>query len=367
MTSGWNSVDKLAPTHTSPIATEPSKQKARLEAKLSIKTIKVSTTRGLWKSMLRTLLRECSYLPDPNARVYMKKHILDRFKRHRVIRHEEEEKHFQDVQTAIKSLHQANIGQFKYLARVLLMTYGRTGKRRYELLAPLRINDPSYRDIMTRAIESFDMPPELSKEIPRFTGPLEALLKSQRLAKPKLLFAGVNPRAAAPTPTELNAKQRNVALSRAKNELIQWYALTVERLLPPLPTSEWEELAKRASGEIPFKPVVQRARREGGKILSTNLLENLGVMRVWRPKPNKDRPHNLTARFMRRLSERVFTMCPVMEWDMATDKWLVQWGQVKKSKSKDGLRRNIKLSLDFDPGKGSTQELLTDEVELEDV
>jgi len=307
-------------------------------------------------SVLRSLLRECTYLPDPNARKYIKEHILERFKKYKKMHDQKLEgipslseqrsrQQLAEAQKGLKILYRCNTGHNKALTQVLLMTYGRSGKRRYALMKPLTKPDPSYVDVITKSVKHHRLgsSPGVAEKVPRFTQQLEALLESQRITKPKLLTAGINPRTPAPSPAKLNARMRQTAHTRVKNELKGWYATTMARMLPPLPASEWEELSKRATGEIKFVPLKPRIRARA-QLRSKNwrpraLLESLGIVEFSKGKANKDRPHTYTSRFMRRLWERVFMMCPVMEWDASADKWNVQWGTVSKLRKRQRIRQ----------------------------
>lgn len=311
-----------------------------------------------WLSILRSLLRECSYLPDPNARIFAKKSVLRRFRGIRpltgqfeglndLVEFDRAEQYLASAQKTMKLLHEANSGYFKPLVQILLQTYGRIGRRRYELLAQINKPQPSYVDKIGRVLSDYDIPLTVSKKIPHFSPIMDALIKSQRVEKPKLLSAGINPRTLAPEPMPLNAWKETYSPERIRNELKDWYAKTMGRLLPPLPTHEWETLRKRAVGEIPYIAVKRRAKTGSDHLGSPFLLESLKIVEDFEPKPKKDRAHALTARFMRKLWERVFMMCPLMKWNEHLSQWDFSWGMIKSERFGTGFALNSRLHDEF--------------------
>lgn len=89
-------------------------------------------------SLLRSLLRECSYLPDDHVRRWVKQHVLSSFYANTTVKDEGRLlKKFGDGRQNLSLLRRAAEGDSKALLRVLMMAYGRIGKRRRELLAPL--------------------------------------------------------------------------------------------------------------------------------------------------------------------------------------------------------------------------------------
>ena len=96
------------------------------------------------RSCLRSLLRECSYLPDPFAREYLSRYILRRYrtylpKARDPFKSIQENSRFKSQRTkarrSLGKLRRANEGERKDLLRALLLTYGRLGARRRELVA----------------------------------------------------------------------------------------------------------------------------------------------------------------------------------------------------------------------------------------
>src|SRR3954447_19308555 len=99
------------------------------------------------RHLLRHLLREATYLPDPVAREYIHRHILRRFRDyyqnplyegHVEPPHNKRLKSVREnARRALSLLIRANMGQYESLQRVLFLAYGRIGRRRHELLSEL--------------------------------------------------------------------------------------------------------------------------------------------------------------------------------------------------------------------------------------
>lgn len=93
--------------------------------------------------LLRRLLRECSYLPDPVARAYLRPFIISRFREYHANPAKKQaspkrrKAALDNAKKQFRLLQRANQGELKPLEKVLSITYGRIGKRRHELLAPL--------------------------------------------------------------------------------------------------------------------------------------------------------------------------------------------------------------------------------------
>src|SRR5437667_8780473 len=105
--------------------------------------------------LLRALLRQCRYLPDPLARTYVAQHIMSRYHVYHPPKtpislrgstkesvrpnnfppsSKRQKKLLRDARKALSTLARANDGLVKPLTKVLLHAYGRIGKRRRQLL-----------------------------------------------------------------------------------------------------------------------------------------------------------------------------------------------------------------------------------------
>ena len=128
-----------------------------------------SQTRSL--HLLRSLLREASYLPDATARDYFRRYIVARFKayqprpnatasfdvqavdkyrhksfkrRHIGVISERTAQQQRKAQKGLNLLRRANQGETPCLQKVLWFTYGRLGRRKYALLDDLLKPDPTW-------------------------------------------------------------------------------------------------------------------------------------------------------------------------------------------------------------------------------
>jgi hypothetical protein len=334
--------------------------------------------------LLRSLLREATYIPDANARQYFRRYIANRFKayqpaqnatasiavhalekyRHKTFRKrkasiiiQRTRATQQKAQKGLSYLRRANQGELPCLRKTLLFAYGRMGRRRYELLADLLkpeiashsnavlvssqessapLHQLYYSD--KRFLSFFDAPKmktkdeytiEISDRYPR----LKTVIKSQvqagvaigrDLKRPHLL-----------TPIR-NVWERPMPIKRARNNVKRWYAETMTRLLPPLPNHEYDKLQAFIAGEkwIEFaKPrtraVELRPQPRDEDALSKALIEEGLAL----DKPSKadrpsgiQRPHNITTRFMRRLYAKVLALSCKLEWNEERKRWFAVWG-----------------------------------------
>jgi hypothetical protein len=255
-------------------------------------------------------------------------------------------------------LQRANEGDRKMLMKALSMAYGRTGKRRRELLQPLisikgheagedalagehaaRLLDASMRPSTSAGQPATSAPTPDKKPVKdRAIGPvkaqvrayindlpaqLRALVQSQITASPPTI-ARRNPRRLGVEIPELNTWMKPMPDVRVKNKLSDWYASLLSTVQPPLPDKEWDQLRGLALGIARAQP--RKPRR-------TNLTPPQSVLEmvVTRGKlPDnlfrKDYAHNINPRYMQRLWAEVFSQCSLMKYDSANDKWSVIWG-----------------------------------------
>ncbi|KAI6885895.1 hypothetical protein KC318_g11957 [Hortaea werneckii] len=160
--------------------------------------------------------------------------------------------------------------------------------------------------------------------VPDFTPQLQALLQSQLKHPPPHLTRPLL-RRMAPRLEELNSWKRPMPLNRVKNQAKDWYASTLARVHPPLPTQEWYRLRDLASG-AQSEPRVSRRKRVGEKAAAG---EETILFRLSEPPPTDSRrdAHAITPRYMKRMWATVFAQCPVMEWEGESEKWKVTWGE----------------------------------------
>jgi len=338
-------------------------------------------------SLLRALLREATYLPDATLRVYLKEHILAKYRAHQCnpLAHGPPTKCDNDrlrdanrkARTAFTQLKKANEGHLDYLEKVLLMTYGRVGERRFKLLAPVLRHRPITAEAPSAepssGAKSFNHAklqarfPHLQTKtlaaIPQVTPAFEALLKSQIETRP----AGApksTPKSMKIDIAELNVWLLPMPERRIKNKAKQWYNDMVKRVLPPLPADEWHRLRRLAQGletpdyvrmRRPMQDVVSSVAQlqvpntithdTAGNLpaelrCSDTLLHQLGLepqassylpAAPLHKSPSRftkyTRPHTITPRLMRHLYQKVFRMCPTMSpIDGDKEEYTIVWG-----------------------------------------
>lgn len=214
----------------------------------------------------RHLLREASYLP-PICQPYITEQIRSRFDKHKYDRpNNPETKHrIRQARHDLRFLWAANNGLLNNMKRILLLVFGRTGKRRSELIHDLvRREPPSDSDelecALTRGLEARRYKARdgtLKERAPDWldkwdTDKLQSFASSQSRTNP----------AASPRP-DIKAKQvdpakklpeadnwgRPLAATLARSKMRKGYKALANRLLPPVAKSEWDMLRALAMGE----------------------------------------------------------------------------------------------------------------------
>ena len=288
--------------------------------------------------LFRALLRQCTYLPDPAARLYMHGHIVSRFRDYHPRstlpissrRHKSSALVQQRLPSLLRTarrglvyLRRANDGHIRHLGKILAMTYGRVGKRRHQLLYDLKIPDIP---VDQAAIEKL-LEPE-NQAVPHPSERLMALVKSQ--AKRRLThFSRPNTPSVKPEIPEKNSWARPMPIKRVRNFKRRWYAETLDRIMPPLPEDEWHRLLLRACGQLPWEGPVAR-RKWVGRPDDEGQSHLVGEHVRGSSKGKKcSNPHTINSRYMRRLWAKISAQCPVMKPDSAKKSgWEVLWGDV---------------------------------------
>lgn len=311
------------------------------------------------RHVLRGILRECTYLPDQFAASWIRQHAISRFRTYEFrnkahVGDAEYQKRLETVRRksrqAMYQLQRANEGDRKMLLKVLSMAYGRTGKRRRELLQPLL---PVQQQETDREA-SIDKPEDLNPSAPQPTigaeepgkqrpkgradGPvktqvkeyvnnlpatLRAIVQSQIAASPPAI-ARRNPRRLGVEIPELNSWSKQMPDVRVKNQLSVWYASLLSTVQPPLPDEEWYRLRGLATGVDRAQPLIPRRTQltPPPSVLETVVTRGKLPDKFFR----RHYAHKITPRFMQRLWAEVFSQCPLMTYDSAKDKWDVVWG-----------------------------------------
>jgi hypothetical protein len=255
---------------------------------------------SLHRRLFRHLLREAGYLPDRVARKEIKKQIIHRF-RHKsgsrlrllqVANHGEGDSRERDAaiatiqrrltsgESALKTLRNANYGGIMSLYKVLLYAYGRTGKRRNELLGPLLVADANAQSSTAdNSLDSFVLhvptkaifnPPSLSKDpsymefgISEQYSRLKRLLESHVVRGSKIRSNRHTIKSTVLKVRRYNLWGRPIPQKRVKNRLNQWYRKIMTRLLPPLSPEDWDHLKQLSAGTKPVVLVLRRTRPVG--------------------------------------------------------------------------------------------------------
>ncbi|KIV97976.1 hypothetical protein PV10_01671 [Exophiala mesophila] len=250
--------------------------------------------------LYRHLLREATYLPLPNVRDYIAEHIRQSFRRYHkrqvvlsTITNTQDDTLPSNPSSSSLShpapfpsrtqvpgntltlqrqttllhngrkfhstLQRANAGYPRAMGKILRMSYGRTGRRRHELL-------DSYVAQTTRKTSTPLSPgPAKDKASPDWKIPaaMDALMQSQMMHQHQFIRWGTNSRVRMPMKIspERNIRGDPICKSRRKNMLHAWYLSNVRAVMAPLPEREYSALHRLVSGEDPMpKPPTRRPR-----------------------------------------------------------------------------------------------------------
>ena len=326
------------------------------------------------RSLLRSLLREATYLPDPAARFWVAQKIRYEFRRNA------KETKLDRISTSIKYakrqlsfIRRANLGRLALLLKIIRMTYGRTGERRHDLLNKYLHLLPSTELVGTKCAVEEDKSsnkspwkspanPRQIVAIPKVKGDknvfdlsdnyarLRQLLKSQSAA------LGIPRRLLLEIPLE-NAWFRPMPLVRIKNKVNKWLLSLLAVAQPPLPFAEWESLRLKAWGmvdtEIPIKrrvaakPTISESQNDAKvviyhaddddlrnpkwlkKAMPFALDEELRREKIQLPERGRAGRHKISRRLMQRMWTSIFHDCPVELLDEKTGKSYLKWGYAK--------------------------------------
>jgi hypothetical protein len=303
------------------------------------------------RRLLRGLLRECTFLPDSHARKWTKEYVLNRYRRYqwKAWEHRKDEEYgrrldrkLKDAKAGLGLLKRANDGERKPLLKILLMAYGRIGKRRHELMLPLL---PAAMQAELRRAENeaeSDPPNEVQAPGPSnrdapgifvghpvsaddLTPQMRALLQSQ-LHSPPPHLTRTQLRRINPQIDELNSWHRPMPRKRVNNQLRKWYADLLSKVHPPLSMPEWLRLKRLALGEETEAFIPRRKFLADPRSGPLEMVMQFGKPNAKQAFGNRD-AHQLTRRYMQRLWAQVFAQCPVMAWDTERAQWLVTWGE----------------------------------------
>ena len=264
-------------------------------------------------------------------------------------------------------LERAGQGNHDDLKKLLFLTYGRTGKRKRELIRDLIRPPETSLPEDEKALEDLIQNP-MGRQALNFkpNAKFHSFLRSQVANSP-----AENPKAKirhliAKIPDE-NIWGRSVPLKLQKSLRKKWWANTLDKVLPPIPLHEFDRLRDLSSGKIPIEdPPPHRCRP---KFIVKALTEQENDSRVWELLKNPARLPNSTIdevmfdpelglvlskegeterkpaaadkekppekawgegpdriRYMRRLYATIWNLTSVMAQDEVTKLWVTTWG-----------------------------------------
>lgn len=140
---------------------------------------------------------------------------------------------------------------------------------------------------------------------------------------------------------QLSVWLRPVAIKRERGIVKRWVEGSLDNVVPPVPTAEWEFLRSIALGETrPERPPKRRTKvgewEEEGRSLLT--LDNLKFsirhsMRKKIERKDQEREfHELAPQLLRRMHARIWYASCKMEWDGEGKKWNYTWGSKAEPK-----------------------------------
>ena len=322
-------------------------------------------------SNYRALLRAAGYLPDSFARKYAFERIKSRFRASRAkasklpreneksrkdSQDEYTKQHLQRARRSRRLLENAGKGDMDALKKVLLAVHGREGERKRMLLKYLLQPDEealpkdasALQDLIDKPVEANKKANIPSQKLYNFiknqqeNQPLELHKEKIRQVKPKMPKENIWGR---PLPANLKESRRK-----------KWWAVTLEKILPPIPRSEWERLRGLATGAVPLEAqptrrtaipteVEELSADEKSKELlqyfqtparpKVNGLAQLAELH--RPiKHNETNGTDIRNRSIRRLYASIWSLSPTMTYDEVGKKWDIVWGG-QKSRALEGV------------------------------
>ena len=294
----------------------------------------------------RALLRECTYLPDPNSRAYIKTWAQGSFRRYLpqdsarpqckpvAVTPERETTVLRKARHLVYTLRRANEGYPTSFEKVLRWTYARTGRRRRSLMTNLTNQEPNRSELE-----------EPGNEQPKKFGTgwqapptVRALLQHQNQHQSQLPWQRGKLKSRGPAIAATNLWGKPMPECRIRNKQQEWYAKHLNMLLLPLPEEEYMQIKAYATGESKLQP---KQRRPAASVLTHSSLESSEGCKSVVAEPGmservKERPHYLTQRFIRRHMQRLlmhvpYAQAPVDKPDMAL---AVKWDRAYKGKWK---------------------------------
>ncbi|KKY29876.1 hypothetical protein UCDDA912_g10189 [Diaporthe ampelina] len=325
----------------------------------------------------RGLLRQASYLP-PICQPYIRQQIISRFRRHATDQPTcpQTKRRVRQARHDLRFLCAANNGLVDNLYRILLLVFGRTGSRRRLLVHALLRQDPPADSARLEAAIAHDADARtytakdgsLAQRPPDWldkwdTRRLRALAASQaergpaHSPRPDIKTSQTDPAARLP---RTNIWERPLPAALARSKLRKEYVRLINRVLPPLPASDWHTLRALALGHADSSALCQMPPRRPP---AAPLHGSHGASTQWRwhayaaepvrsvgrassrsqrgrtghpvPGPHGQAAaiglHRYTPRVLRRLFAKIWEMTPTMEARPGVEgKWDIAWGRMTK-------------------------------------
>ena len=293
-----------------------------------------------FRYILRGLLRESRFLPNEQARKWIPSWILLRYRR---IAQDKEinllkdpsrlRDHLAEARHQLQRLRWANQGEPQALKKVLMMSYGRTGKRQHDLVRNMLERPDPMKDASSNTASQNDWLQRHQGLYPQsVSSQLIALQISQKQHDLPMHYR----REMRYIKCDIHGEtiwKKPMAECRVRNKKKKYLAETLMGLMPPLPHPEYEELRELVSDRkrctIPARPV-----------RSSWIPEQHDLVRA-------RSQHQITERFMRRLLAQVWALCPLMRYETEKGMWSVSW----ENASKPSVRKVTGGSPDFDVGR----------------
>ena len=326
------------------------------------------------RSILRSLFREATYLPDKAARDWVARQIRKRS------RFNESERDatkiaslLRDAKKQYSLLKRANLGARQPLLKILRHTYGRVGTRRYVLLEKYIRPLPAYAATGT----THNLEEQVSSEnsvwkssanpgeivaVPKQEGDNNVFNLSNKYDNLRYLLRSQKSALDYPNRLTLTIPRRNTWLKSVptltvRNRITNWYEYLLENIQPPLPVTEWESLRAKAWGfhkepipvrrqilsssyhdentevsRIIIKHVKDEELKDGHWLEAAKpsiLNAEARCEKVRLPERGRIGRHNMTARFVQRQLTAIFRECPVEIWDEKLHRPKFIWGSPK--------------------------------------
>ncbi|KAH7376923.1 hypothetical protein B0T11DRAFT_315100 [Plectosphaerella cucumerina] len=341
------------------------------------------------RHLYRHLIREASYLPGI-CRPFVNTRIRAGFVRSKEAIYQGRRKQppptgLDDPQTKaihhglrqLRGLRAVNLGDTMRIDRLMHHVFGRSGKRRRELLVPL-LRPPTPRDSaeLQKHLEQQKAGPPVDsngKQLPmrrpdgwdktKVLKHVQSQIKHQSTTSPSVWMRIGNQTPHNPQreliklpPVDHFGKPINER--RVRKAMERWWKAAATKLAPPVEKSEWERLRAAAAGELPehdwkfaprrpiarsleaptpavtsewdWKPLVDRSASFIGRPVIRQQWRLTGKRETGPFEPHKQKREGLRARALQRTYDRIWNATPYVEEDpetLATK--AIHWGSIR--------------------------------------